>query len=163
MKRGLDFWLSMLALLATVILSIVSYINWYELLFFVDVSFIHWIGLGGTIFIAVFVPVYYVLKRSKSRKIKTLLRIHVFGNLLGFLLVSVHFSQNLGRLAGFFPRLSDGFVLFFVMAVIVATGMIERFAGKPKFARYIKLVHRYSVALFYLIMIIHTLQGFNII
>lgn len=163
MKRTLDFWLSLVILIFVVIVSVVAYVNWYELLFFVDVSFIHWLGLAGTSFIAVFVPTYYILKRNKPRKIKTLLRIHVFGNLLGFLLVSVHFSQNIGRLAGFYPRLSDGFLLFLVMAVIVATGVIERFAGKPKLVRYTKSIHRYTVAVFYLVVIVHTLQGFNII
>ena len=164
MKHGLDFWLSSVILLVTVILSVVAYVNWYELLFFVgSLFFIHWIGLAATIFVATFVPIYYVVKRNKPRKIKTLLRIHVFGNLLGFLLVSVHFSQNIGRLAGFYPRLSDGFVLFLVMAIIVITGVIERFAGKPKLVRYTKPIHRYTVAVFYLIVIVHTLQGFNII
>ena len=163
MKRKLDFWVSLVILIFVLCFSVLAYSYWYELLFFIDVSFIHWLGLGGTIFIAFFVPVYYVLKRSKPRKIKTLLRIHVFGNLLGFLLVSVHFSQNVGRLARFYPRLSDGLVLFLVMAVIVATGMMERFAGKPKLARYTKPVHRYAVAIFYLVVIVHALQGFNII
>ncbi len=164
MKRSSEFWLSMIVLFLTVIISVVAFVSWYELLFFVgSLFFVHWIGLAATIFVAVFVPVYYVLKRNKPRKIKTLLRIHVFGNLLGFLLVSVHFSQNVGRLAGLYPRLSDGFVLFLVMTVIVATGVIERFAGKPKLVRYTKPVHRYSVAVFYLIVIVHTLQGFNII
>ena len=163
LKRKLDFWATLAILVFVLNFSVLSYAYWYELLFFIDLSFIHWLGLGGTIFIAAFVPVYFVLKRSKPRKIKTLLRIHVFGNLLGFLLVSVHFSQNLGRLAAFYPRLSDGFVLFLVMAVIVATGVIERFAGKPKLVKYTKPIHRYAVALFYLVVIVHTLQGFNII
>ncbi|MDG6222809.1 MAG: hypothetical protein IAX21_04700 [Candidatus Bathyarchaeota archaeon] len=164
MKRTLEFWLSFVILIFVVVFSVVAYVSWFELLFFVgSLFFVHWIGLGATIFIAVFVPIYYVLKRNKPRKIKTLLRIHVFGNLLGFLLVSVHFSQNVGRLAGFYPRLSDGFVLFLVMAVIVATGMIERFDGKPKLAKYTKPIHRYTVAVFYLVVIVHTLQGFNLI
>jgi len=163
LKRKLDFWLTLAILVFVVTFSVFAYAYWYELLFFIDVSFIHWIGLGGTIFIVTFVPIYYVLKRNKPRKLKSLLRIHVFGNLFAFLLVSVHFSQNLGRLAAFYPRLSDGFVLFLVMLIIVATGIIERFAGKPKLVRYTKPVHRYSVALFYLIVVVHTLQGFNII
>ena len=164
MKRGFDFWLSLVILLVAVVFSAVAYVNWYELLFFVgSIFFVHWVGLGATIFIAVFVPIYYVIKRTKPRKIKTLLRIHVFGNLLGFLLVSVHSSQNIGRLAGAYSRLGDGFVLFLVMTIIVATGMIERFAGKPKLAKYTKPIHRYTVVIFYLVVLLHTLQGFNVI
>jgi len=163
MKRGIDFWFSMLILFLTVIVSVIAFVNWVELLFFVDIYFIHWIGISATTFIAFFIPIYYILKRTKPRKIKALLKIHVFGNLLAFLLVSVHFSQNIGRLAGFYPRLSDGFVLVLVMTVIVATGVIERFAGKPKLIKYTKPIHRYSVFVFYLVVTVHALQGFNII
>jgi hypothetical protein len=163
MKRGIDFWFSMLILFFTVVVSVIAFVNWVELLFFVDIYFIHWIGIAATTFIAFFIPIYYILKRTKPRKIKTLLKIHVFGNLLAFLLVSVHFSQNLGRLAGFYPRLSDGFILVLIMTVIVTTGVIERFARKPKLVKYTKPIHRYSVFVFYLVILVHALQGFNII
>ena len=92
-----------------------------------------------------------------------LLKLHVFGNLFSFLLVSIHFAQNTGRLAQFYPRLEDGFVLFLVLSIIVATGMMERFGAKLKLVRYTKYIHRYSVALFYFVTVIHMLQGFNII
>jgi len=78
------------------------------------------------------------------------------------MLVSIHFSQNTGRLSSY-PRLEDGFVLFLVLSIIVATGMLERFEAKRKLVRYTKPVHRYTIAFFYLITIIHTLQGFKII
>ena len=159
-----ELWLSLLLLFLTVIVSVVAFVYWVDLLFFVDsLFFVHWLGLVATIFIATFVPVYYVLKRKRPQKIKTLLRIHVFGNLLSFLLVSVHFAQNTGRLSGLLLKLEDGFVLFLVLSVIVATGVLERFSAKRKLVRYTKPVHRYTVAVLYLIIIIHTLQGFNLI
>ncbi len=92
-----------------------------------------------------------------------LLKLHVFGNLFSFLLVSIHFAQNTGRLALFYPRLEDGFVLFLVLSVIVATGMIERFGAKLKPVRFTRSVHRYTVVLFYFVTFVHVLQGFNII
>lgn len=79
------------------------------------------------------VPVYYVLKRKRLKKIKLLLRVHVFGNLLSFLLISVHFAQNMGRLSGLPSKLGDGLVLFLILSIIVATGMLVRFGAKMKF------------------------------
>ncbi len=162
--RKPEFWVSVLILLFTVIFSAVAFVNWFSLSFFVgDLFFVHWLGIVATAFIAVMVPVYFVLKRKRPKNIKTLLRIHVFGNLVAFLLVSIHFAQHTGRLAGFFLRLEDGFVLFLVLSIIVATGLIEKFGAKLKLVRYLKFVHSYAVVLFYLVLIFHVLQALNII
>jgi len=159
-----EFWLSLLILLVTLLFSAVAYVSWYSLGFFVgSLFFVHWLGLAATVFIAVLVPVYYVLKRRRPQKLKTLLRLHVFGNLFSFLLVSIHFAQNTGRLSGFIPRLEDGFVLFLVLSIIVATGMLERFGARHKIEKYTKPVHRYAVAVFYLVMAVHVLQSLSII
>ena len=159
-----EFWLSLLILLVTLLFSAVAYVRWYSLGFFVgSLFFVHWLGLAATVFIAVLVPLYYVLKRRRPQKLKTLLRLHVFGNLFSFLLVSIHFAQNTGRLSGFIPRLEDGFVLFLVLSIIVATGMLERFGARHKIVKYTKPVHRYAVAVFYLVMAVHVLQSLSII
>jgi hypothetical protein len=147
----------------TTLFSFFAFVRWYDFSFFVgSLFFIHWLGLLATIFIVVLVPIYYILKRKRPRKIKTLLRIHVFGNLFAFLLVSVHFAQNTGRLIQF-PRLEDGFVLFLVLSIIIITGMFERFGNKLKLVRYTDLIHRYAVVILYLVTFIHVLQGFILI
>ena len=159
-----EFWLSLAILLFTLLFSAVAYVRWYSLGFFVgSLFFVHWLGLAASVFITVLVPVYYVLKRRRPQKLKTLLRLHVFGNLFSFLLVSIHFAQNTGRLSGFIPRLEDGFVLFLVLSIIVATGMLERFGARHKIVKYTKPVHRYAVAVFYLVMAVHVLQSLIII
>jgi hypothetical protein len=125
--------------------------------------FVHWLGLVATVFIVVLVPIYYFLKRRNPQKTKMLLKIHIFGNLISFLLVSIHFAQNTGRLSEFYLRLGEGFVLFLVLCLIVATGMLERFGGKNKIVRYTRPIHRYAVAVLYLIIILHVIQALNII
>jgi len=163
-RRNSEFWLSLFILLVTVIFSVVTYVRWKSLLFFVgSLFFVHWLGLAATVFIVCLVPIYYLLKRKRPQNIKMLLKLHVFGNLFSFLLVSIHFAQNTGRLALFYPRLEDGFILFLVLSVIVVTGMIERFGAKLKPVRFTRSVHRYTVVLFYFVTFVHVLQGFNII
>jgi hypothetical protein len=162
-RRFWDFWASSLLLLITIILSVVAFVQWYNLSFFVgSLFFVHWLSIIGTAFIASLVPVYVVLKRTRPRSFKKLLKIHVFGNLLAFLLVSVHFAQNTGRLTEYYFRLEYGFLLFLVLALIVATGMIERFGAKLAFVRYVKPVHKFAVVVFYLVTIIHVLQSLAI-
>ena len=158
--RSVEFWASLLILLVTAVLSVWAFVNWIKLSFYVgDLFFVHWLSIAATIFIAVLVPVYYVLKRVSPKHFKMLLRIHVFGNLLAFLLISIHFAQHTGRLIWFISRLADGLALFLVLSIIVATGMIERFGAKLKLARYIKFVHSYAVVLFYLVLVYHVLQS----
>ena len=154
----------MVFLLLSVIFSALAYFQWYSLSFFVgSLFFVHWLGIAATLFIASLIPVYYVLKRKRLKVIKTLLKVHVFGNLVSFMLVSIHFAQNTGRLSGFYLRLGEGFVLFLVLCLIVATGMLERFGGKNKIVRYTRPIHRYAVAVLYLIIILHVIQALNII
>ena len=163
-RRKPELWASLLILLVTAVFSVVAYVRWFSLGFFVgSLFFVHWLGLAATFFIAALVPIYYVLKRRRPKTIKTLLRLHVFGNLFSFLLVSVHFAQNTGRLSGFYLRLEEGFILFLVLSIIVATGMLERFGARHKVVRYTKPVHRYTVAIFYIVMVVHVLQALNII
>ena len=141
-----------------------AYVFWYQLLFFVgSYLFIHWLGIIATIFIAVFFPIYYILKQTRPKYTKILLRLHIFGNLLAFLVVSIHFAQNLARLAGFLQRLGDGLALYLVLLLIVATGILERYKTSSKLHRYTKFIHKYTVIILYLLILIHMLDGFNIL
>ncbi len=162
--RNFGFLMASILLITTVLLSILASVFWVDLNFFVGPYFlIHWFGIIATAFIAVSNPIYYFLKRLKVKKKETLLRIHVFGNVLAFLLISLHFAQNVGRLALAPERLGVGFILFLILLVVLATGMIEKYHSKGKLARYSMFLHKYSIVILFLIAIIHVLTGFNIL
>ncbi|MHA2323762.1 MAG: hypothetical protein ACXACB_00045 [Promethearchaeota archaeon] len=162
--RNLEYLFTLILLLATIISTIAAYIFWYSFTFFVgSYLFIHWLGLIATIFIVVSVPIYYILKRVKPQNLKILLKIHVLGNLFAFLVISIHFGQNFGRLAGYLQRLDEGFVLYLFLILMVTTGILERYQISGKLLRYIKVVHKYSVVVLFLIIFIHVLEGFNIL
>jgi len=150
-------------LLATIILSIFSFFFWYDLTFFVGYYlFIHWLGLIATLFIVVSIPVHFILKRLQSRNYKQILRFHTLGNLSAFMLISIHFTQNVGRLAGSIQRLGMGFFLYLILILIVATGILNYYQIN-KYPKSIRVIHKYTVIVFYLVMTIHLLQGFNIL
>ena len=160
--KTLEFWLTLILLLVTVIASVATYIFWYRLTFFVgSYLFIHWLGIIATAFIAVSIPIQYILKRKRPRNFKKILKVHTLGNLVAFLLISIHFAQNVGRLAGAPQRLGVGFALYLVLSLIVATGIVERY--QTKLRRYIKGIHKYTVPILYLVILIHFLEGFNIL
>lgn len=163
-SKNSEFWLSLIILLVTFIASNIFFFAWYNLTFFLGpYLFSHWFSLIGFLFVSILLPIYYLLRRKRPQNSKVLLRIHVFGNLFSFFLISSHFAQHLGRLAATFPYLETGIISFVITGILVTTGFFERFRITGKQIKYIKNIHRYITLFFYLIIIIHTLQGFNII
>ena len=160
-----EFWLASAIILITIALATIVYLRFFNLNFFVGpYRFTHWFTWIGTFFIAIYSPLYYVAKRKYPKKIKTLLRIHIFGNLFSFLLITIHFAQQISRPAAFFPDLSTGLVLYIVMPILVASGYFHRFQVlknvKPHTNRFL---HVALTLTFYLTILVHILQGIDII
>ena len=161
---SLDIWVTTFLLIATIVFSFAAYFRWINLNFFIgQFRFSHWLSLIGTLFIATFTPIYYIQKRKRPKYLKEMLRIHVFGNLISFMLISIHFAQQVGRPAAFYPDLGTGVTLFVIMLTMVPTGFIQRFKITRIFGRHVRLFHTYIPFLFYLLILLHMLHGFKII
>ena len=167
--KNFGFWLALIALLVTVYLSVAAYLRWLPLSFRVGALFFpHWLGIAGFLFIGIYTPTYYVLKRRYSKRIKNLVRIHVFGNLLSFMLISIHTAQQLGRPPQFYPDLGAGLALYVIVLVLVATGFIHRYGLLASFGKY-QMPHRNRwthVALtlsFYIVVVVHALRNFGVL
>lgn len=126
--------------------------------------FHHWLVIVGSFYVAIISPFFAVLKRIKLNSFRSLMRVHVFGNLLAFVLVSIHFAGQLSRPLAFYPDLGSGVGLYFAMALLVFTGFLLRYglvSGGSR--RFLRLIHVLSVAFFYLVILVHALQGFGYI
>jgi hypothetical protein len=94
----------------------------------------------------------------------TLFRIHVFGNLIAFLLISLHFVAQISRPILFFPQLGTGIALYADMVLLVATGFTHRFALIPQIKfQTRKFIHVGLTFTFYIIIIVHVLHAFNVL
>jgi uncharacterized membrane protein YidH (DUF202 family) len=157
-------------LIITFVIIVFVLIDWIDTGFFVGpLRFSHWMVLVGSFFIAVYIPIFYFLKRRYSKKQKYLLNIHVFGFLISFMFISIHFAGQIGRPQQFYPELGEGIALFIIMILLVATGFIHRFqlipkkAGKyykPHFNRY---YHVSITTAFYIVIIVHALINVEIL
>ncbi|MGD8565936.1 MAG: hypothetical protein PVF96_06275 [Candidatus Bathyarchaeota archaeon] len=164
-SKDIQFWIAVVIILATIILSVATYLRWFNLNFFVGpYRFTHWLSWIGTLFIAVMTPLYYILKRRGFTKLKALLKVHIFGNLISFFLISIHYAQQVGRPPRFYPDLSTGLVLYVVMPLLVASGFLHRFkilkTIKPHLNRFFHVSITFT---FYLVILVHILQGVDII
>jgi hypothetical protein len=156
---------ALLLISISLILVGLIYFDWLTVGFMVGpYRFHHWSVMLGAFYIAVATPFFSVLKRIKPESLKNLYRIHVFGNLLAVLLISIHFGGQLSRPAEFYPDLGSGVALYVSMLVLSLTGFFLRFRltadGNRRLVRW---VHVLAVVFFYLIITLHTLHGFGLI
>ena len=169
--RDLNLWAALTIILITIYLSVATFLHWFDLRFQVGpFYFTHWLGWIGALFIAFYTPIYYVLKRRNPRWVKILVKIHVFGNLLAVMLISIHYAQQMGRPAQFYPELGTGLTLYIVMFILVATGFLHRFGILSKLGRYRiflphqnRFLHIAITLTFYIVIIVHVLRNVGIL
>ena len=111
-------------------------------------------GLIGGFWIAVVTPVYVVLKHRRPTRIKAWVRMHMFGNLVAFMLISVHFTYWIISVS----FIGTGFALFVATLTLVVTGLLQRFNIMQSSRRYIRFIHVSMTTAFYLILAIHILS-----
>ncbi len=158
--RDWQFWLAVLLVLATAIASIGNYFRWWDLHFYIGpYYFHHWVGWAGGVYIAVFTPVYSVLKHRSPHHLRTLVKIHTFGNLIAFLLIAIHFTQQVGRPPEFAPVLGTGLALFIIVALIVFTGFMNRFRLASALVKTWRFIHVGLSLSFYIVLLIHVLHN----
>jgi hypothetical protein len=126
-------------------------------------SLTHWIGFIGTIYIAFAVPAQPLIKRKAPRHLRTSLNIHMIGNLLAVMLISIHFAQQVTRPALFYPELGTGIVLYATMLLLTATGIIQYSSVAKKYVHYLRFLHPAFALMFYTVIVAHILHGISII
>jgi hypothetical protein len=156
--------MALLLIVVTPILMYAVYADILQLHIYVGPYYIHhWLSWTGASFIALFTPFYYSLKRRNPQRIKALLGVHVFGNLLAFMFISIHFAQQISRPAQFYPDLGTGIVLYATVLLMVATGFSMRFQIGNMVRKTLRFIHTSTTVTFYLIILVHIMHGLGII
>lgn len=164
LNKNPAFWAALSIIIVTIALASANYSGLLQLHIRVGLFFIHhWMSWSGSLFIAIVTPIYSYLKRRSPEKHNLLSNVHMFGNLSAFLLISIHFSQQMSRPADFFPDLGTGLALFIAVSILVTTGVLQRFQIVKKLARYYRMIHIGATMTFYIIIVIHILHGLGII
>jgi len=161
-----SFYISLFIIVLTIILSIAVFNRWINLRFRVgNFFFTHLLAWIGSLYYAIYTPTYYYLKRRNPRLVKPLIKLHVYGNLLVFMLISIHIAQQLGRPAQFYPDLGTGLALYIVVALLVFTGFLHRYKIFPRNERVSRIPHlnrRLHTALTFLMyftLLVHILKN----
>jgi len=155
---------SCLIVVVTLILVVAIFLHVWRLpyvqieVFGISNSTVHWIGWIGTIYVAFATPFYPVIKRRFPLYLKKILNIHVLGNLLGVLLVSIHFAIQVTRPADNYPHLGTGIVLYAAMILLLLTGFLMISPARHKFSKQTLFLHAAYATTFYTVIIIHIIQ-----
>ena len=153
--NDLDLWGALVIILFTIILSALIIVDRSSFSFSVGSDlFTHWAAWIGGLWIAVVTPIYVVLKHRRPTRIKAWIRIHMYGNLFAFMLISVHFWYWVT----FVSFIGTGFALFVATLTLVVTGIFYRFNIIQSPKKYIRFIHISMTTAFYLILAIHILS-----
>jgi hypothetical protein len=134
-----------------------------EMGFFIgQFRFSHWLTITGSSYIAIATPTFIILRRIYPQKTRNLFRFHIFGNLLLFALISIHFASQMGRPATNFPALGTGLAMYIAMALQVTSGFTQRFIPVNRNPKRLKFFHASLIIIFYLAILFHVLNGLGI-
>lgn len=159
-----QFRLAIGLLAISIFVAVGTYMRLWDIHFSIGPFFLdHWLAIIGGTYLLIFIVVFAYMKRYTAVKRGTLLKIHVFGNLLAVMFVSVHFAQQMGRPAEFAPDLGTGLATYLLLMVIVAAGFMLRFGLLTQKRESWRLFHvGLSLSLF-IVVVIHTLKNFGIL
>jgi hypothetical protein len=163
--KNKEFWAALSIIVAAICLMVMVNLGWIR---FVNpigpFRVMHWFVWIGTLYIAFVVPIIAILKKRLPTRYMTLFNFHVFGNLLAFVLVSLHFASQISRSPTSYPQLGTGLALYIIMILLVATGFTHRFQLIPQIkSQTRKFIHVGLTFSFYIIIGIHILHGLNFI
>ena len=162
--RSGAFWMALLIVIVAILLIVATWLGWFRLSTVLwGESIHHWFSFIGAGFIGIYLPIYAILKRRYPRSSKILLPIHVFGNLLAFTFISIHFSHHLTRPPQAFPDLGTGIALYTSVVILVITGFVLRFHLVSKGWNSWRWLHTGIMLSFYLVIALHILHGLGVI
>ena len=158
--KDTEFLLALSIIIVAALFMVATYMHWINTSFFVGpLRFTHWLAIIGTSYIAIDTPAFVVLKRFYPEKFKQLLRYHIFGNLLFFTLISIHFASQVGRPVAFYPSLGMGLAIYIAMTIEVMSGFAERFPLIKQIDHNTnQFIHASLVMVFFLVIIFHVLD-----
>jgi hypothetical protein len=169
-SHHIDFLFALLIVIIAAFFSFLTYNHTMGLSFLVGpIRFSHWLSIIGTMGIAVATPLFTIFKRSFLKHYTRITRFHIFGNLIFFALVALHFSAQMGRSAENFPELGTGLAMFIAMGLQVVLGFTQRFRSQRNLYKKIinprtnQFVHASLVMVFYAVILFHVLNGFRVI
>lgn len=154
------FWFAVISLILTDVLFlgvIFGYFNFGSVIGSYRLN--HWLSWIGFIVIIIHLPIFIIIRRKYSQKIRLALGIHVIANLLSYLIITIHFASQISRPPEFYPDLGTGVAQYIFLIILVTTGFLQRFNILSNYRKKFLFLHRSSIFALLIIIIFHIIHG----
>jgi hypothetical protein len=158
-----EFWSVIFLIVATAIIVVEFYPHSPSPIILGSHAVYHWIGWTGALYIAIVTPVYHIIKRRHAKSYQTIMKFHILGNLIAFLLVSIHFTHQIGTppILGTYTHL--GLTMYTALFSQIVTGVLIRYQFGKNHIKTIRFMHVAFITTFYIVLLVHILHGLNVI
>ena len=162
--KSRQFWMASLLLLIIIVIGVGNQLRWWDWRMLIGpITLTHFLVVIGAGYLVIVTPVYSYLKRHTQGFSPKMLALHVFGNLLAFLLITIHYTQQTGRPAEFKAVHSTGLILYIFLVIMVLTGFLSRFRIMRSMMRLWRFIHVSLVLSICIVLVFHVLQYFGIV
>ena len=158
-----EFWSVIFLIVAAATIVVEFYPHSRSPILFDSQAVYHWIGWTGALYIAVATPIYHIIKRRNVKSYQSIMRFHILGNLIAFLLVSIHFTHQIGSppILGTYTHL--GLTMYAALFFQIVTGVLIRYQFYKNYLKTIRFIHVAFITPFYIVLFVHILHGLNVI
>ncbi|MFO8192733.1 MAG: hypothetical protein R6U08_08215 [Bacillota bacterium] len=159
-----QFRLTIGLLIIIILASAGTYLRIWDINFLIGPFYLHhWVGIIGGTYLLISAAIYAYIKRNLKVKKGTILQVHIAGNLLAVLLISIHFAQHMGRPPEFAPDYGTGLASFLLLLFILIAGIFMRFGIPPRKHESWHLIHVGFALSLFIVFIVHALKNFGIL
>ena len=153
-----QFRLAIGLLAISIFVAVGTYMRLWDISFLIGPFYLdHWLSIIGGTYLLIFIVIFAYMKRYTAVNRDTLQKVHVFGNLLAVMLVTVHFAQQMDNAHG------SGLATYLLLVVIVATGFMMQFGLLTQHRKSWYIFHAGLNLSLFIVVIIHALKNFGIL
>ena len=158
-NRYLSIWLSFTAVAVGLVLAVLSYLGLIPLGYKLGPYWLnHWLGWSSMGLIAIYVPIFVILKRRNPKIYGKLIRVHEVGFIIAFMLVSLHIGSQIRRV--FPPEIGTGIAAYVSLFALVVTGIMRKNQILATRMATLRLVHLSMAVSFFLVIVFHVIRAF---
>ena len=158
-RRSLSIWLSFAAVAVGLMFAVLSYLGLIPLSYKLGPYWLnHWLGWLAMGLIAIYVPVFVILKKRTPKIYGKLIKVHEIGFIVAFMLVSLHIGSQIRRV--FPPEIGTGIAAYISLLALVVTGIMRKNQILATRMATLRTIHLSMAVSFFLVIVVHVIRAF---
>ena len=158
-NRYLSISLGFAGVAVGLVLAVLSYLGLIPLGYKLGPYWLnHWLSWFSMGVIAIYVPVFVVLKKRNPKIYSRLVKVHEIGFIVAFMLVSLHIGTQISRV--FPPEIGTGIAAYVSLLALMVTGVLRKNQILATRMATLRLIHLSMAVSFFLVIVLHVIRAF---